>query len=120
MQVRKTEEIRRFTQWCFGHLNLRPIRIHIINAPCLMTPDGIHSFGCYSFGDGETDIYLAGKLPKSALLTVAAHEIAHYYQDSHGEIYAMESAECEEQADKAGMKLLSLWQARQSNKKTGD
>lgn len=110
--MRKTKEIKRFARWCFGHLNLRPVRIHIINAPCLLTPDGTCSFGCYSFGDGETEIYLAGKLPKSALMTVIAHEIAHYYQDSHGEIYAMESAECEEQAEKAGIKLMYLWKAR--------
>ncbi len=117
--MRKTKEIRRFEQWCFGRLGLRPIRIHHINAPCLITPDGQHSFGCYSFGDGEAEIYVASKLPKSALMTVVAHEISHHYQDEHGEIYAMGTEECEEHAESTGMKLLSLWQNRHKKRKPG-
>ena len=115
--MRKSKEIRRFEKWCFGRFGLRPIRIRHINAPCLITPDGQHSFGCYSFGDGKAEIYLACKLPKSALLAVVSHEISHHYQNEYGEIYAMEPIECEEHAEKTGMKLLSIWKSRNKSKK---
>lgn len=114
--MRKKKELERFARFCFGVLELPPIRIHYCPSKSLVDPFGNYCFGCYTFGVSKSlytkNIWLAYKLPKFAIMWNLAHEIWHYKQDRDGRIHSMKDEACEEEADKAAMEMVADWRIR--------
>ena len=114
--MRKKNEIRRFTRFCFSKLNLRPIEIKYVNYKRLIDPDGEYCFGCFTWNEErpayESKIYLAYHLPKFAVMINAAHEIWHYSQVAYGTMQKMSIEECEQDAEKGSHALITEWLER--------
>lgn len=110
--MRKKRELARFAKFCFGYLGLPPIRIHYCYAKSLIDPTGIFCFGCYTYGSGRREIWLAYKLSKWNNMWNLAHEIWHYKQDRDNRIDVMPLEECEKEAEKASGELVAYWLIR--------
>ena len=114
--MRKKRELERFARFCFGRLNLLPIKIHFCNANCLVDPAGNFCSGCYAYTeDGprrEKSIWLAYGLPKWECLQILAHEIWHYKREVDGRIAGMSIEEAEKEAEEASGELVKHWLLR--------
>lgn len=110
--MRKKRELDRFARFCFGHLNLPPIKIYYCPSKALVNQDGVYCFGCYTYDDRVREIWLAYRLPKFAVMGCIAHEIWHYKQHRDGRIDKMPLEDCEKEAEQESGKLVGLWLLR--------
>lgn len=110
--MRKKRELDRFAKYCFGILNLPPIKIHYCPSPSLIDQYDHYCFGAYTYDEIVKEIFIAYRLPKWGLMGVLAHEIWHYKQHRDGRIDAIPLEECEREAEEASKELVAYWLIR--------
>lgn len=107
---------------CFlrKHFNVPYIRVNIVwKASSLITENGECGFGLFMWPKEEgqiVEIYVAGKrIGKTGIMSVLAHEFAHYRQYLDDQNMDAEHIECE--ADLMGLEAMGKWllQRRMNN-----
>lgn len=111
--MKKHRYMRKYICFLHRYFGVPFIKVNIIwQAPSLVTETGEYGFGLFFWpkekGDKEVEIYVAGKkIGKTGIMSVLAHEFAHYRQWLDGQNMDAEHIECE--AEHMGLEAMGKW-----------